>query len=238
MSLPLKGVLSIMKNMIITFGAAFLLMALFPLGSLAQSDDIKLRVNDLVLKHYMDGIPYAKAHALGSDALSHLFELLNDSDEKMYWTNIIVTIGFVEDALAVEPLTDFLDKTEGDVDGATFRALLSVPYALGCIASAGGSDSLNYLTATVQPPQNLSFSWSYRGKDVAELIAEQSVMALAVSGRPEARSVLQNIKAQQAQTSSSQIKRDWHSNIDLGLTLMDRIANEGRAAVLNPQHEN
>jgi HEAT repeat protein len=212
------------------------LMIAFPIVARSQtSDEIKASVDDLVHKHYMDGIPYAQANALGPDALPYLFELLSNPDEKIFWTNIVVTIGFIEDPSAIDPLIAFLEGTPGDVDGATFRALMSVPYAVGNIAASGDGRAIDYLNANITDPLNLNLRWNYRGKPVEELIAEQSVMGLAVSGRPEARQRLQRLQADTTEKGGQETRRFRTHTVPQALGLMDRIDARGRAAVLNPQ---
>ncbi|MFA5906214.1 MAG: hypothetical protein WC836_19955 [Desulfobacula sp.] len=226
-----------MKKLVSVIFMLFLLFA-YPACSMAQGDEeIKFRVNDLVLKHYMDGIPYAKANALGKDALPYLFELLENPDEKLFWTNIIVTIGFIEDTSAVDALINFLEKAEGEVDGATFRALLSVPYALGCIASGGHAKAIDYLGTRITGQKNLRINWNYKNKPISDLIAEQSVMGLAVSGRPEARQKLQALKTEAEKKGVQETRRLHTDTLPQGLLLMDNIKTRGRAAVLNPRRD-
>lgn len=221
-----------------TISLMFLLVAVFPVAGQSQSyDEIKASVDDLVHKHYMDGIPYILAHSLGPDALPYLFELLNDPDKKIFWTNIVVTIGFIEDPSAIEPLITFLEDTQGDVDGATFRALLSVPDEIGNIGSNGNARAIDYLNDNIMNPFDQNLNWNYRDKPISELIAEQSAMGLAVSGRPEAR---QRLKSLQADTMEEGIQRNRHVRtvvVPQALELMDRIDASGRAAVLNPQRD-
>ena len=227
-----------MKKLLSVAFMLFLLLPAYPACSIAESDEeIQFRVNDLVHKHYMDGIPYAKANALGKDALPYLFELLENPDEKLFWTNIIVTIGFIEDISAVDSLINFLEKAEGEVDGATFRALLSVPYALGCIASGGNARAIDYLSTHITGQKNLRINWNYKNKPIADLIAEQSVMGLAVSGRPEARQKLQAMKAEVEKKGGAETRRLHTDTVPQGLTLMDSIQIRGRAAVLNPRRD-
>jgi len=219
--------------------ALLLMMALYPASSLAQTDEkIKTSVDDLVHKHYMDGIPYAAAHALGPAALPYLFELLGNPEEKLFWVNIIVTTGFLENSSAIDPLVAFLENTQGEVDSFTFRALLSVPYALGCIAAnQGDAKAFQYLADNLETPLNQTVRWSYRSKPVDELIAEQSVMGLAVSGQPEARILLLDLKDKIAKKTDPKSHALSYGNIGQALAIIDRIATEGRSAVLNPQRE-
>jgi hypothetical protein len=207
----------------------FLTLALFAAEGMAQNEaDIKKRVDELVGKHYMDGVPYEAAHQLGPSAVPYLFELLGNPEQKEFWVNIIVTIGFIEEPSGVNRLVAFLENARGEVDSFEARALFSVPYALGCIASGGDSASLQYLVGKLEAPQNKSAPWSFRKLPVNKVIAEQSVMALAISGRPEARHYLKKMSGTKA--------RAMRDQIDQALVIMDRIAKEGRAAVLNPHY--
>jgi hypothetical protein len=211
-----------------------LIIALCPAGSPAQTGaDIKTSVDDLVGKHYFDGIPYQVAHALGPEALPYLFELLGDPGRKPFWVNIIVTMGFVEDPSAVARLIALLEDTQGEVDSFTFRALLSVPYALGCIAGGGDVKALQYLADSVKAPPNVR--WSFQGKPVADLIVEQSVMGLGISGRPEAWRLLTDLKAKGEEKTAAEAGTRFPGNVAQALALMDRIATKGRPAVLNPK---
>jgi hypothetical protein len=225
-----------MKRLAATLCLLWLVTFACPAGLMAQdSDDIQYRVDDLVFKHYMDGIPYPEAHALGPNALPYLLELLENPELKLFWTNIIVTIGFIEDPSAVDPLIDFLERAEGEVDGASFRALLSVPYALGCIAAGGGDRSIAYLADTIAGSGTAAIQWQFQGKSVKDLVAEYAVMGLAVSGRPEARQLLQTLHRDAVKQSGRDPRRFLTDTVPQALDLMDRMESRGRAAVLNPQ---
>jgi hypothetical protein len=225
-----------MKSFVSLVCALLLMTAFFPAAGLAQSEaDIKASVEDLVGKHYHDGIPYEAAHALGHKALPHLFELLGDPNRKIFWVNIIVTIGFIEDASAVEPLVAFLENTQGEVDSFTFRALLAVPFALGCIAGGGDAGALQYLAGSVQAPPNIR--WRFRSKPVDELIVEQSVMGLGASGRPEARELLLDLKTGIERKTHPQAHALRGGNVDQALAIMDSIATKGRSAAFNLNRE-
>jgi len=226
---------NIMKSVSLIGFALLLVLALCPAKGLAQnSDDIKTQVNTLVRKHYMDGIPYERANALGPLALPFLFEILDNSADKLFWVNTIVTIGFIEDTSAVDPLIEMLEAPRGEVDSATFRALLSVPYALGCIAANGNARSLEYLAGNLDVSSNQSIRWRFRNKPTTELIAEQSVMGLAVSGRQEARKLLRELQIKTKGKMNLKGEALGTAAIDQGLIIMDRINAKGRAAVLNP----
>ena len=75
-----------------------------PSAEAGPSAAIEARVDELVFKHYLDGIQYVAAHELGAAAVPHLLELLDDPQHKEFWVNITATLGFIEDSSAVAPL--------------------------------------------------------------------------------------------------------------------------------------
>lgn len=218
--------------------AMLTILTLWPVtDSIAQNNgDIKLRVDDLVRKHYMEGVPYAVAHDLGPAALPYLFDLLGKNEEKQFWVNIVVTIGFIENDSAVDSLIAFLEQTAEEVDSFTFRAKLSVPYALGCIASGGNPKALRFLADKTNTPKGQAIGWSYKNKPIADLIAERSIMGLAVSGRSEARQILEELKTSESRETDVKSRTATSAHINQGIRIMDQIKTRGRVAILNPQH--
>ncbi len=206
----------------------------------AQADtDLINKVDMLIHNHYMNGIDYAQARALGPDAIPYLVEQLNDPEQKEFWVNIIVTIGFIEDSSAISPLKDFLETTVGEVDVFTLRALLSVPFAIGCIASSGERESLNYLETWVDTPDVPPASWSYQNKDVRALLSEFALTGMAVSGRAEAREKLEQLQIRGDKAFPRGLIRAAQQSrantLDNALLLMTRIEKAGRATIFNPQ---
>lgn len=227
---------NIQKTIIAGFFILFIsFMFNFPANALA-ADPLEKQVNDLVHKHYMEGIQYTQAKALGPVAVPYLVKLLNTPAEKEFWVNIIVTLGFIEDSSATDALISFLDNAQGEVDAFTFRALLSVPFAIGSIASTGDSNTLSYLVNKAAASTTGSARWSFKGQNIDNLIAEQAVVGLAVSGLPQAKSKLLEIKnriqTEKAQGISSQ--NFLIESINDGLGTMDRIKAQGRKNAFNP----
>lgn len=216
-----------------------LISAIFicPLSVNAQGKNTTItKINSLVLKHYINGIQYVDANALGADAVPYLLEMLSNPNLKEYWVNIIVTLGFIESSTAFDHLKSFLENTQGEVDDHTFRALLSVPFAIGCIASNGDDRALRFLIDKLNAPSNVQLPWRYKGKKVDQLLAEQSVIGLAISGRPEARAELLKMKKQIE--SDLPDRKFLISTIGDGLKIMDRIQTQGRRYIFNPRQEN
>jgi hypothetical protein len=195
-------------------------------------DLLEQRVLGLVDKHYIDGVLYAEAKGLGREAVPVLLKLLDDTSQKQFWVNIVVTLGFIEDSSAREPLLDFLEKAEGEVDGFAVRALLAVPFAIGCIASNGDSRAFDVLQERARTPHIRRARWAFRGTDADRLLAEQAVSGLSVSGLPQARGVLESMAAEQG--GPAPVQKGLSDQIRQGLATLDRIRDEGRSKIFNP----
>lgn len=165
-----------------------------PLAHAQAGEQVRVDEYSFVHSLYFHGIPYSDAHKLGSGAVPTLLPLLQNTGEQLYWVNVIVTIGFIGDTTAVHPLLTFLDEQRGEIDDATYRAVLSVPFALGCLAFAGSDTAYAYLVSRTTPKGWMDLAWSHKGEDVGILMTEQAVMGLGVSGRSEARLLLERIQ--------------------------------------------
>jgi hypothetical protein len=221
-----------------------IVVALFLLGSLMlvptltfaqEADAFEARVESFVCKHYLDGIQYVDAKALGSGAIPYLVEMLSDPGKKPYWVNIIVTMGFVEDSSALDVLVAHLERPQGPVDDFAFRALLSIPFAIGCIAGNGDPEALRYLTDLVETPFDSPWPWSFQGQNCRRLLAEQATIGLAISGRAEARTKLLAMEKQITEEGPASPRRFLIGQVQAGLEAMDRIASGGKASVFNPR---
>lgn len=207
----------------------------FPISAVADTEDEPMRpkIESFVLKHYFDGIQYKEAKALGPLAIPYLIELLNKKEVKEYWVNIIVTIGFIESSTGLDAIISFLEQAKGEVDIHTFRALLSVPFSIGCISSNGDTKAFEYLVGRIHTPEKFPADWSFRGKKTGLLIASQSITGLAVSGSPAAKAELLKL---QTNIESNNAPKDHHyymENLLNGLDTMARIEKEGRGQIFN-----
>jgi len=221
------------------FVLAFAILVVFPLCIHAQTDDdLKTQVDDLVFKHYFEGIQYVDANALGPDAIQYLVELLNNPDKKEFWVNIIATLGFIEDSTALYPLTSFLENAQGEVDYFTYRALMSVPFAIGCIGSNGDSMALDYLVDIVDDPKGPSYKWSYKNKNLHRNLTEYAIMGLIVSGHPRAEAKLKKIKDQIDKNNGPPEHKVFKEHVNNGIKDMGRFKGKGRSQIFNPQRDN
>jgi hypothetical protein len=206
--------------------------------NLHAEPDMSLRteIESLIYMHSIDGIDYNRAKALGTEAIPYLVEKLNDPEKKEFWVNIIVSLGFIEDPGALPGLIKFLESAHGEVDIYTFRALLSVPFAIGCISSSGDRQAYTYLAEWIDTPQSQIVNWSFHNKNIHDLLSQQAIMGLAVSGLPEARKKLADLRNQPASKSFSPAVLQARINtLNTASSIMSRMEQTGRASIFNPQ---
>ena len=67
-------------------------------------------VESFVRQTFVHGVPYATASQYGPDTVPKLLAMLNDPAEKDYWANIVITLGMIGDARAVDALIAFVEK--------------------------------------------------------------------------------------------------------------------------------
>src|SRR5262252_7393773 len=156
-----------------------------------------------VTSTYSHGLPYVDAHAYGRDAVPSLVAMLNDQSLEPHWAKIVVTLGFIEDPSAVQPLMDFMKRQTGAISSDAFRAILSVLPAVGQIAYRGDPTALEIITAFVDPSAyrsyGIDFVYSrYHDEAIGEVLGRADIMALGVSGRPEALALLKQMLADPA----------------------------------------
>jgi hypothetical protein len=192
-------------------------------------------INAFVHKFYYEGIPYSKANAFGPSVIPELTILLNDTSEKEYWVNIIVTLGFIEHSDAFKPLLNFFDNFKGEVDVFTFKALISIPFAIGCIAGSGDIEAYNFLLNKIKFSSDVMYSWSFNNHNINQIISQKAILALAVSGLNEAQIDLSNLKTLLERGQSSSISEIYLPFIDEGFKIINRINLEGRSSIFNPK---
>jgi hypothetical protein len=207
----------------------------FPVKAHSEtSNATRAKVDNLVRQHYFRGIPYLEAHSLGPEAIPYLLDKLNDPVERDFWVNIVVTLGFIEDGTSVEPLVSYLENNCGEVDVYKFKALISVPFAIGCIASTGDRNSLNYLIEMTYSLNPRAVEWKYRGIDIDSLMVLQAITGLAISGRQEAREALEDIKTRLKNDKSLSEQDVFLQRVTHGLKTLNRINRIGRSEYFEP----
>lgn len=180
---------------------------------------------------YFHGVPYEPARQFGPEAVPLLLDMLADPANELYATNIVVTLGFIGQPTARPALLDYLTQTAGEVSLAQFQGLRSVPYALAHLAYQGDAESLVFLLAASDPAywSNNPLPWSYQGQPQAAELYQQTLLALGVSGLPQAQARLTEIATQGG--LSTQAADD---TLQQALALNQRVQQAGMAAVVSP----
>ncbi len=189
-----------------------------------------------VMTEHIHGVPYTEARALGPTAAPMLIDALGKQELGQWRSNIVVTLGFLGDPRAVEPLKKFLEATEGEVDDATFDALLDVPTALGDIARSSGDpkgDIVLYLDQGSRPSwwQKSNVRWFTVGYEGERLYAELASRSIAGLGRVASRRSVEVLKGLIESLADPTLKRRAGEAIELS----NRIQREGPAATFTPR---
>ncbi|MDH3686413.1 MAG: HEAT repeat domain-containing protein [Myxococcales bacterium] len=189
-------------------------------GQASPADDAEA----LVRKPWIEGIPHEVGAALPLEACPRLLELLADPAESAAHANVVLALGMAECPGAYAALAD-LSRTTGPVDRETYRALRTIPHAMGFLA-AQDSRALVWLDARSRGAS--APAWSFRnhqGPALADAERRRAATGLAFSGRPEALRTLEDLAA-----SPDPGVRAAASD---ALGLADRIRAEGAREVLD-----
>jgi len=214
-------------------GVLFGLLVLLPSDRVfAQTPSVDLRT--FVTSFYAHGLPYADAHAYGPGAVSELAEMLDDPSLQIHWAKIVAALGFIEDASAVQPLMDFMKRQTGPISSDAFRAILGVLPAIGQIAYRGDPTALEIITNFVDPAAyqsyGINFSYSrYHDEAIGEVLGRANIMALGVSGRPEALALLKQMGNDPA------LRQAWKSEVTGAIDLNVKMSTLGPEKVFTKE---
>jgi len=195
-----------------------------PAGAQAPPTDLR----SFITAAHAHGLPYAQAHAYGPAAVPELVAMLSDPSLEPHWTKVVAALGCIEDASAVQPLMDFMKRYQGPVSADILRAVLSVLPALGQIAYRGDPTALNIITDFADPGAYLKYGIGfaygrYSGATLVEVLGPMDIMALGVSGRPEALALLKKMLDDPA------FRQDWRPNVT------EAIEVNGKMSTLGPE---
>jgi hypothetical protein len=154
-------------------------------------------VREFVRRMYLHGIPYEVASKLPRDAVPTLLELLNNPEEKDYWTNIVTTLGFIGDERAVKPLVEFVSENNGEIGPQEFRAKEGALIHLGdLINKTQNKQALAFLKQVAAGESLREARLAAAAADVQEdpvaSFRTAAVLGLALSGSDEAAAVIEN----------------------------------------------
>ena len=164
-----------------------------------------LGIEEFVRRFYVHGVPYNEARRFGPSAIPRLQAMLDDANQKPYWPNIVGVLGIIGDESVAQVLIDLIERNRDKaLDGETYRAALSAPIALGYLANRTSERALNYLA---NASETLASASPAEARAAGELrldagsIGQSAVLGLALSGRPQARQILERLIQSTSQRS-------------------------------------
>ena len=206
------------------------------MNSAREAGHSNMPVKDFVHQFYIEGIPYAEAAKYGPDAVPTLLAMLDDPQEKPYWSNIVVTLGAIGDERAVDPLIAFVEKGGDTMTREEFQAKSSVLMSLGYLINKSNNEkALSYLKAHLSPEgwreSNMATARAQGFKASTDLRTKQlstlAVLGLALSGHPSAKSSLNFLNQGVRDMAPTAFTKQMTSVVTEALKAHETIARDG-----------
>jgi hypothetical protein len=147
-------------------------------------------------------VPYEQASKYDSTDIPILVDMLSDTSKKIYWSNIVITLGMIGDESAVDTLIGFINKSENtNISKSHYLAKSGVLFALGFIINkTNNSTAINFLRNRLQTSNwdSTSITWkapyhnSFKQRDFQLL--QKTILGLAITGSPQIVSTLDSVK--------------------------------------------
>lgn len=218
------------------------LIAAIATAALLLSIDAPAQEPDIVVfvhQTYFEGIPYDDVSRFDpATAVPILLTLLRDSKEEDYWTNIVVALGMLGDARAIDPLIDFLEQDHGGrLSAPQYLAKSAVVMAIGYIIQKSRNEKALAFLIDGTAPQ----SWTRRGlhwsspyhwseAERNRQLSTMSILGLGLSGHPDAAQHLRSLKQEYRSKGldDGAIQEALKANTEIarkGVALYDRRAH-------------
>jgi hypothetical protein len=201
----------------------------FPGGALASADVADAEA--LARTIYHEGVPYAEAQQITDAGAARLIEMLDDPAEARHHAQIIELLGMSGRAGAYDAIARTAAAAPaGEVDTATYRTRVAVLLALGHLARSDDRALANLVAAATA--DDSAPAWSHhhlRGASLAALLRRSAATALALSGRPQAATVLRQLLIDGRPTPG------FERHLEAALRLHGRAAGEGAGAIFGGQ---
>ena len=198
----------------------------------AQEQDI----NSFVRAIYMEGVPYSEATLFDpADAVPALLDMLADPNEEQHWPNVVITLGMLGDARAVEPLIQFLEEDSGKrLSRPHYIAKTGVVMALGyLINKKENQQALAYLKDSVKPgvwakrKTNWVSPYHANADDRNSQLSKMAIIGLALSGHPSARDTLQALKTPATSRADRRFQTQVSDVLSEAINAHETIRREG-----------
>ncbi len=172
-----------------------------------------LPVEDFVRRFYINGIPYHQARRYGPDDVDILLEMLQEPAEAPFWPNIVTTLGMIGDEKALQPLIQFIARgSDAELSPTHYKAISAAIGSLGYLLhETGNREILLYLRDSLEPAAwtDRIPSWSSPFHATSEerdvQLSIMAIIALGLSGHPEADEALRALQGQQLQSKTGPV---------------------------------
>ena len=168
-----------------------------------ESEREQVPIEDFVRRTYIHGLPYQETAAYGSSVLSKLREMLADPAEAEHWSNVVVALCILGGERELETIQNFIGENGSEaLSRASYAAKTNAITALGYFVFRTESrEALDYLKQGLEPStwsERIHWQSPYHSSPEERNVqlAQMSVMALALSGHPEGRAALEDLKTE------------------------------------------
>ena len=159
------------------------------------------KLDNFVKQTYIHGVPFQQARALGPGAVPKLIKMLSNKRYEKHWANVVVTLGFIGDNRAVDPMIKFITQSRAaTISQNNIVAKRSAVMSLGYIVNkTGNKKAFDFLAKSLEPNIWRTRKVTWRTRLIKPGVRDKSltkmaVLGLAVTGKKEAADVLKKFK--------------------------------------------
>lgn len=196
-----------------------------------QPAAVPVDVVDFVTRVYPHGVPYEQAIRYSGNDVTVLLDMLDDNRYAQYRSNIVSTLGFIGSSRAVLPLVYFIQVGSGVIDAEQYRAKAAAIISLGYLINRNANaTALDYLKGGIEPnvwsKRKIRWTTAFFPDETSRNIelAKQSLIALGLSGHPEATAILREQQSRPQQRSAAALSDNL---LDELLKANEEIARDG-----------
>lgn len=150
----------------------------------------------LARSEYHEGVPASAARELDDAGVARLAEMLGDSGQAKHHAQIVAILGMSGHPRAYDAIAGAAAETpEGEVGRAVLRKQVALRAALGRLARHDDRALAALLSAARAGEPTPAWSCGrQRGERLGALLRRSTLTGLALSGRPEARTLLRRLR--------------------------------------------